>query len=289
MKKAIQTILKILVSGAAIWWVLSKVDVHEVISYVAEADYTYLLLALLAYVISQVFSAERINLLYKTVPLRLSFGENLKLYWLGMFYNFFLPGGVGGDGYKVYYLKKNYECKVKRVVALLLSDRVSGLVAIVIYILILLSIFISDLPIPYQDYGWVMIPFAVAGYYAVVYFICKSTIGQSWLVLLYSMVIQGLQMGAAILIANGIGCEVCMMPDYVFLFFISSIASAIPVSIGGVGLREATFAFGSQYLNVDDGQAVALSIVFYLTSLVASLPGIAYMLKPEWIKKHKML
>lgn len=289
MKKAIQTILKILVSGAAIWWVLSKVDVHEVISYVAEADYTYLLLALLAYVISQVFSAERINLLYKTVPLRLSFGENLKLYWLGMFYNFFLPGGVGGDGYKVYYLKKNYECKVKRVVALLLSDRVSGLVAIVIYILILLSIFISDLPIPYQDYGWVMIPFAVAGYYAVVYFICKSTIGQSWLVLLYSMVIQGLQMGAAILIANGIGCEVCRMPDYVFLFFISSIASAIPVSIGGVGLREATFAFGSQYLNVDDGQAVALSIVFYLTSLVASLPGIAYMLKPEWIKKHKML
>lgn len=289
MKKAIQTILKILVSGAAIWWVLSKVDVHEVISYVAEADYTYLLLALLAYVISQVFSAERINLLYKTVPLRLSFGENLKLYWLGMFYNFFLPGGVGGDGYKVYYLKKNYECKVKRVVALLLSDRVSGLVAIVIYILILLSIFISDLPIPYQDYGWVMIPFAVAGYYAVVYFICKSAIGQSWLVLLYSMVIQGLQMGAAILIANGIGCEVCRMPDYVFLFFISSIASAIPVSIGGVGLREATFAFGSQYLNVDDGQAVALSIVFYLTSLVASLPGIAYMLKPEWIKKHKML
>lgn len=288
MKKAIQTILKILVSGAAIWWVLSKVDVHEVISYVTDADYTYLLLALLAYVVSQVLSAERINLLYKTVPLRLSFGENLKLYWLGMFYNFFLPGGVGGDGYKVYYLKKNYECKVKRVVALLLSDRVSGLVAIVIYILILLSIFISDLPIPYQDYGWVMIPFAVAGYYAVVYFICKSTIGQSWLVLLYSMVIQGLQMGAAILIANGIGCEVCRMPDYVFLFFISSIASAIPVSIGGVGLREATFAFGSQYLNVDDGQAVALSIVFYLTSLVASLPGIAYMLKPEWIKKHKM-
>lgn len=253
-----------------------------------KADCTYMLLALLAYVISQVISAERINVLYRTVPLNLSFGENLRLYWLGMFYNFFLPGGVGGDGYKVYYLKKNYECKVKRVVALLLSDRVSGLVAIVVYILVLLSIFVSELPLPYQEYGWVVIPFAVAGYYIVVYIICKSAVRQSCLVLLYSMVIQGLQMGAAVLIANGLGCEVCNLPNYVFLFFVSSIASAIPVSIGGIGLREATFALGSQYLSVDDGQAVALSILFYLTSLVASLPGIAYMLKPEWIKNHKM-
>lgn len=286
MKKFFSTLLKIAVSALAIWWVLSKVDIHEVLSYVTDADYVYLLLALLTYMVSQVFSAERINVLYKTIPLRLTFWENVKLYWLGMFYNFFLPGGVGGDGYKVYYLKKHYDCKVKGVVALLLSDRVSGLVAITIYILLLLSVFVSELPISLQDYAWVLIPFAIVGYYAVVYILCKSTLRQSWKVLAYSMLIQGLQMLSAILIAIGLGCVTGNLPNYVFLFFVSSIASAVPISVGGVGLREATFAIGSQYLSVDDGLAVALSIVFYLTSLVASLPGVMYVLKPEWIKKH---
>ncbi len=280
------TILKILISGAIIWWVLSKVDVHDILSYMAEVDYTFLLFALLTYIISQIFSAERINVLYRTIPLELSFGENLRLYWLGMFYNFFLPGGVGGDGYKVYYLKKHYDCRVKNVVSLLLSDRVSGLVAILIYILFLLSVFVSDMPIPLQSYAWMFIPFAIIGYYIMVYILCKKTLGQSWKVISYSIFIQGLQMLTAILIAIGLGCTSANLPNYVFLFFMSSIASAVPISISGIGLREATFAIGSQYLNVDDGLAVALSIVFYLTSLVASVPGIVYMMKPEWIKKH---
>ena len=30
--------------------------------------------------------------------------ESLKLYYKGMFYNIMLPGGIGGDGYKGYYL-----------------------------------------------------------------------------------------------------------------------------------------------------------------------------------------
>ncbi|MDO4461109.1 MAG: lysylphosphatidylglycerol synthase transmembrane domain-containing protein [Bacteroidia bacterium] len=286
MKKILLTILKIGVSGAAIYWVLSNVDIYEIFTYVMSADYVYLCMALMAYIISQVISAERINVLYRTIPLKMPFVEVVRLYWLGMFYNFFLPGGVGGDGYKVYYLKKHYECGVKRVVSLLLSDRVSGLVAIVIYILFLTSTLVSDLPIICQDYVWIGIPFAVLGYYAVVYVICRSTLGESWKVLAYSMVIQGLQMFAAMFIALGLGCDAAHLSNYVFLFFISSIASAIPISIAGIGLREATFAIGSQYLSVDDGLAVALSIVFYFTSLVASMPGITYMLKPEWIKKH---
>lgn len=287
MKNALKTVLKVAVSVAAIWWVLSKVDIHEVVSYVAESNVGLLLMALLVYIISQVFSAERNNVLYKTVPLNLGRWENIKLYWLGMVYNFILPGGVGGDVYKVYYLKKNYECSVKNVLALLLSDRISGLVAIVIYLLVLVSMIIAEISIiPFQEYLWVLIPFAVAGYYGVVYYLCRSTIRQLWRVILFSLLIQGLQMAAAIMIVVSLGGQVENLQNYIFWFFMSSIASAIPISVGGIGLREATFVLGSQYLNVDNGMSVAFSAVFYMTSLVASLPGLTYVLRPEWIKKH---
>ena len=194
---------------------------------------------------------------------------------------------MGGDVYKVYYLKKNYECSVKNVLALLLSDRISGLVAIVIYLLVLVSMIIAEISIiPFQEYLWVLIPFAAAGYYGVVYYLCRSTIRQLWRVILFSLLIQGLQMAAAILIVVSLGGQVENLQNYIFWFFMSSIASAIPISVGGIGLREATFVLGSQYLNVDNGMSVAFSAVFYMTSLVASLPGLTYVLRPEWIKKH---
>ncbi len=39
-----------------------------------------------------------------------------------MFYNLFLPGGIGGDAYKGYVLKKKYEVKTKSVVSILVLD-----------------------------------------------------------------------------------------------------------------------------------------------------------------------
>ena len=62
--------------------------------------------------------------------------ENIKLYWLGLFYNLFLPGGVGGDGFKVYLLGKYKKSNLKTVIGAILSDRVSGLSIIVILLLV---------------------------------------------------------------------------------------------------------------------------------------------------------
>jgi glycosyltransferase 2 family protein len=36
----------------------------------------------------------------------------IQLYLLGIYYNLFLPGGIGGDGYKIYLLKQKIKIKV---------------------------------------------------------------------------------------------------------------------------------------------------------------------------------
>ena len=287
MNNTLKLILKIIVSGFAFWWVVRQIDMVSVWERISSAQWWWILTALLTYVISQILSALRVNSLYKTVPLHLPTSENSKLYWLGMFYNFFLPGGVGGDGYKVYYLHKYYDSKVKNIISLLLCDRISGLAAICIYLLLFTSFFIEDLPLPYREYLFLFVPAIFLGFYIAVRFLNKKALPAQLRVMAYSLLIQGLQMATAMLIFIAIGGDIRTTDNYMFLFFLSSIASAIPISFGGIGLREMTFIIGSEYLLVDNDISVALSVLFYTTSLVSSIPGVVYAIRPSLINKGR--
>jgi len=66
----------------------------------------FLILALIAFVISKIIASWRLKIYFKNIFIRLTEQTNLKLYWLGMYYNLFLPGSIGGDAYKVLLLKK---------------------------------------------------------------------------------------------------------------------------------------------------------------------------------------
>src|SRR5690625_7866997 len=59
-----------------------------------------------------------------------------------MFYNFFIPGGVGGDAYKTYLLSKSFDKSLKRIGKLVFVERFLGLIAIG-FILSILSLFIK--------------------------------------------------------------------------------------------------------------------------------------------------
>src|SRR5262249_45129965 len=74
--------------------------------------------------------AFRLNIYFRNIRLRLTEWQNIKLYWLGMFYNLFLPGSISGDAYKVVLLKRKYDSPYKKTTAAVLLDRFSGLVAL---------------------------------------------------------------------------------------------------------------------------------------------------------------
>lgn len=282
IKKALNLLFKIVVSAAAIAFVVYKIDMQATKETLFSAKPQFLLLALIVYTISQMLSAIRLNSLFATMPLNLKTIVNMKLYWLGMFYNFFLPGGVGGDGYKVYYLNKHHKQPVKSLVTIVLADRLSGLVAIFCYLAIFVSLFVDGLPLPHKEWCILLLPLALGAYYLFLW-IFKRTATQAFSkVASLSFVVQGLQMSAACLILMSLG-EMGNFDKYMFLFFLSSIASAIPVSLGGIGLREMTFVIGSQYLGTNEGVAVSLSVLFYTVSLVSSLPGAIFALKTSLI------
>lgn len=49
--------------------------------------------------------------------------------------------------------------------------------------------------------------------------------------------------------------------------------SVLPLTIGGVGARELTFIYGAQWMNVMPETGVAFSLLFFLVSVLISLPG----------------
>ncbi|MCR5695830.1 MAG: flippase-like domain-containing protein [Marinilabiliaceae bacterium] len=277
--------VKVGISALALWFVISHIDIKNTWDTIRNANNLLIAAAIIVYALSQIAAAQRLNILFRTIPFEISSIANIRLYWLGLFYNFFLPGGVGGDGYKVYYLHKHHNQPVKALTALVLADRLNGLCTIVIFLLIFSSFFLESLPFPYHEYYFLAIPLVLIGYRVFLKIFKHCALQAFWRVTLTSAISQGLQMCSATLILISLAGTNCSFDSYLFLFFASSIASAIPMTMGGVGAREMTFLIGSKYLNTDDNVAIALSLLFYICSLFCALPGIVYAIRPSMIEK----
>ena len=71
------------------------------------ARFSYIALALVVYLLSQILSAGRWMVLARPLGFEEPFEEIVVYYLIGMFFNLFAPGTVGGDVSRVYYLARN--------------------------------------------------------------------------------------------------------------------------------------------------------------------------------------
>ena len=106
MKKTLLSIIQISLSVLFIYLTFSKININSLTLVLKESDLMLFSLSPILYFISQIISSERLRNLMSVNGYKLSFKENGKLYLIGMFYNFFVPGGIGGDLYKTYLMKK---------------------------------------------------------------------------------------------------------------------------------------------------------------------------------------
>ncbi len=65
--------------------------------------------------------------------------------------------------------------------------------------------------------------------------------------------------------------------DYGILFLISSVVSVIPISIGGVGLRELTFLYSSDYFPINAEVGILAAFLFFVITLISSSIGILFL------------
>jgi len=284
VKKILINLLKLAVSVAAIWWVLSNISFREVIKVYATANLWYLALGLLFIIISFVFSGFRQNLSFRSTGAHLSPALNLKLFWLGMFYNLFLPGGIGGDGVKVYLVNKYRHNGVKKNIGAMLVNRIAGLVAIGMITALLYYLSGDILKIGWLV--WPCIPLLYVFYYFVLKYFLKSFLPIHQGLFGWSMLLQMMQLISAMFILHAFH-QTNEISPYLFLFFFSAIATALPITIGGFGARELVFLLGADYLHLNTELSIALSLMFFILSALISFGGIYWVFFPPFRReKH---
>ena len=275
--KSLQLLLKIAVTIGCLWYVFTKIDFKEVWAGLIKANWLWLLVALVIYNMSKLIGAKRLNIYFKSININLPEWQNVKLYWLGMFYNLFLPGAITGDAYKVILLSKRHGISYKKTATAVLLDRFSGLLSLGLIIAAYGSFIVKE--------KWVAILLIAGAILAIpiLYFIIKKVfpdfLSGFWPTFFWGAMVQ-----MAILL-----CVYCILfalnvhidtSSYVFIFLIAALASVFPISVGGgLGVREFVIIEGAKYAGLNQHIALILSLFFYIITVIGSLAGLIFVFK----------
>ncbi len=282
--KYLKTGVKLFFTLLCFFILFLKIDLTRVLTILKSANLFLIVLAILLFVLSKYISAVRLQQFFNLIQLPISTSLNLKLYLAGMYYNLFLPGGVGGDGYKAYYLKrKNKEVSFRKILLALIFDRLNGLVVLCILIFILFY-FIKI----YFAYKSLLIVTACILSLIVLFLLMQLFIRESikkyFILLFYSFVVQCSQLLSGLCLIFSLHTDNNII-EMSFVFLISTITVMIPVTIGGTGLRELTFAyFSDHYFCYDKDYSVTVALLFFVITCLVSLTGMYYSIKPEKLK-----
>lgn len=283
--KNLKNIGKVIITLVALYWLSTKISWLSVKDALVTSNYYLLFAALITYSSSVLIGSSRLNIFFQSIGLNLTERYNLRLYQIGLLYNFFLPGGIGGDGYKIFFLKKNHNIKGRQVLTAVFFDRLSGLWALFIIICTLI-IFMPRLAIP----NYLPIIIALLGTITYYYFLrlfFRNFAIKFVQTHLKALMVQGLQTLTAILILYSLGFDGKYAP-YLLIFLLSSLVAVIPTIGGGVGLRELVSIYSANYIQLDSNIAVVLSLMFYIISLLVASTGIYYVFRPKRLGANRL-
>lgn len=278
-------LLKLAFTGISLYLVFSKVSIKDLKEVFVLSNPLFFFIACCTFTFSQLLTSSRLNTFFKGIGLYLTERYNFKLFLLGMFYNLFLPGGIGGDGYKIFFLRRKFGIKGRRILTAIFFDRLSGLWALCLIIAVLIT-FIPQLEVPNR------LPITVVALGSILYFILvkrffKDYSRSFFLTHLKAFGVQSLQIITVIFLLYALQFNGKFSP-YLLMFLASSLVAIFPFTVGGLGAREVVFLYGADYFHLDPHLAVLISLLFYCISALLSLSGSYFIFHPQALGERKL-
>jgi len=270
----LKLLLKLVITALCFWYITTKINFGKALNALFEANWIFLFIALLFFILSKILSAFRLNIYFRNIKLQLPQWTNIKLYWLGMFYNLFLPGAISGDAYKVVLLNRRYKISYKKTSSAVLLDRFSGVLALGV-ILCVYGIIVL------QNYKYdVLLVFAAvlafAGFYFVIRFWFKTFLPSFFTTFFWALGVQLSQVVCIYFILLSLHIPLTQH-EWIFIFLMAAVVSILPISLGGgLGTREVMFAEGARFFHLDPQTGVIISLLFYLLTVIGSVWGVYY-------------
>lgn len=282
LKKTIELLLKLIITIACFWYISTKINFAQVWQVLLKANWWLLLVAITFYTISKIISAFRLNINFRNIKLPLREWDNMKLYWLGMFYNLFLPGAISGDAYKVIILNKTHNAPYKKTSAAVLLDRFSGLLGLGVFLSVYGVLVLNE-----AIFKLIIITgtiFSILIFYLLIRSFLKEFLPGFVPTFLLGILVQAVQILCIYCIMQSLQLPLAQS-EWIFIFLASSVISVLPISLGGgLGTREVVFAEGARFFHLKPELGIIISLLFYLNNLLSSVGGLYFVFK-EPIKK----
>jgi uncharacterized membrane protein YbhN (UPF0104 family) len=292
VKKPWRLMGTVALAGVLAW----RLDWNRVVAAFRSLDGRLWWAALGVYFIAQVASSLRWRLLAGALGLGGSLGRYTAYYFIGMFFNLVLPTSVGGDVVRAWYLSRQGDSGSvtgPRTAAFLsvLVDRANGLAVLVAVACVGLACYPQPLP------SWVTVTVAALGLAGACGLVALPFLPRLehrlpkklqqvaagtahylrspvllLMVSLLSLVVQLANIVLAWFIGVGLGLEV-PFAYYCVLISVVAVLTLLPISVNGMGLREAGTVVLLKPLHVGDAEAVTLSLLIFAVQAAASLCG----------------
>ena len=278
--KPLKALLQYAAAGGILYWLMSHIGWQEIWDKARELPLWLLVLAFVLFNAQQIINVERLHFYCQRQAIRIPRKLLALLHYVSQCFNMLVPGGVGADAYRVYVFKQLYGISLPVAIRLKISNRVSGLVALGIWGVLILMV------LPLSISGWVKVTVAIMGlagvflgYGLLLKLLLKEDIDTAISAQFYSMTGQGFALGSIACLAYGLHPEGELLA-YLLLFIAAFIVGMIPITLGGLGTREATFFFGAQFLShlmdnpVNPEVGVTISLISFAMTLLVAIIGV---------------
>ncbi len=125
-KPGIFQFVKVFISFALIGLIFYKIDSSEWLSIIKSADISGLLLALFLVVFSVVVSALKWQILLNCLDVQVPIRKLTISYFIGLFFNNFLPTNIGGDVVRIYDIGKHTGKKTEAAASVIVERILAG-------------------------------------------------------------------------------------------------------------------------------------------------------------------
>jgi uncharacterized protein (TIRG00374 family) len=215
---------------------------------------------------------------------------------IGNFFNQGLPSTIGGDAFRAWEISAATGVRLPLALSSVVIDRVAGFLAMFILVTLMLPKLYAIAP---SRFAFAVLLLVIAGYAAVGAFMMLDLFhrplarfrlvrglaqlsadmrcvllapARAASVLAYGLVNNTASTLALYIIARGLGIPVSVAGCFA-IAPLAALVAAVPISVGGWGVREGAFVAGFGLLGIGGVDALILSVLFGLVSIVAALPG----------------
>ncbi len=299
-KRALINLLRVLITAIGITIIVTQVDLHATWEGIRQADQRLVLLSLAIFQAGMVIRAARWHALLRALGSSTTLLKLTGLYYIGAFFNTFLPTGFGGDVVRA--AETTAESGTETAIVTVVVDRLSGLMVLFVIALGALLFGVSELPAELRTAAILISVVGLAGGVLVlltgipgrladwaagriralrlggvahavhaVHRLDRRAVG---LAMLASLAFNVVLIASATLIARSLALDVSLA-TIITVTLVGSLLLLIP-SIQGIGVREPVYVLLLGTVGVEAGRALAFSLGIYALNLSTGLVGGAY-------------